>query len=299
VQSLRSLHKSRQSQIAGQAYVRWTFQAEDQKQEYEMKYAIVDGIKTEAAKGITGICANCGSMLIAKCGELRINHWAHKGERNCDPWWENETEWHRSWKGLFPTAWQEVLHFAKDGEKHIADVKTSNDWVLEFQHSYINPVERRSRTNFYGKIVWIVDGTRRKTDMKQFLSWISTGAQVSPKNPIFKASFPEECRLLKEWEDSNALVFFDFGQAAKEGDSLLWLVFPKITNGIAYVAYFSKKRFVELHTTGQFDIFAQNELNEIMKIIRDGIAQKNATNYRSALLSKTERQVRNIRRRGI
>jgi competence CoiA-like predicted nuclease len=61
-----------------------------------MKYAIVNNAKTEAIKGVKGFCPNCGSELIAKCGERKINHWADKGNRTCDPWWEPETEWHRS-----------------------------------------------------------------------------------------------------------------------------------------------------------------------------------------------------------
>ncbi len=97
-----------------------------------MKFALVNGNKVEATKGAKGQCPLCDSDLIAKCGELKINHWAHKGKRNCDPWWENETDWHRSWKGKFPIEWQEVVQFDESGEKHIADVKTDQGWVLEF-----------------------------------------------------------------------------------------------------------------------------------------------------------------------
>jgi hypothetical protein len=50
---------------------------------------------------------------------------------------ENETEWHRAWKDQFPPEWQEIVHLAGDGERHIADVKTGDGWVIEFQHSYI------------------------------------------------------------------------------------------------------------------------------------------------------------------
>jgi competence protein CoiA len=46
-----------------------------------MKFAIVYGFKTEALKGVKGICPNWASELIAKCGEFKINHWAHKGVR--------------------------------------------------------------------------------------------------------------------------------------------------------------------------------------------------------------------------
>lgn len=45
----------------------------------------------------------------------------------------------------------------ESGEKHIADVKTDSGWVLEFQHSNINPKERLSRNSFYPKLVWVVD----------------------------------------------------------------------------------------------------------------------------------------------
>ena len=69
--------------------------------------------------------------MVARCGEVRVRHWAHKGRRLCDPWWENETEWHRAWKDQFPADWQEVVCYAEDGERHIADVKTHAGWVIE------------------------------------------------------------------------------------------------------------------------------------------------------------------------
>ena len=127
-----------------------------------MKFAIVDGKKVEATPGARGLCPSCISEMIAKCSpeKKRVWHWAHKGKRSCDPWWENETEWHRAWKGYFPDDWQEVVHRAENGEKHIADVKTDQGWVLEFQHSYLKSEERYSREAFYRKLVWVVDGTR-------------------------------------------------------------------------------------------------------------------------------------------
>jgi competence protein CoiA len=77
--------------------------------------------------------------MVAKCGEVRAPHWAHRSRRECDHWWEPETEWHRAWKNAFPEEWQEIVHWAEDGEKHIADVKTGRGWVIEFQHSYFAP----------------------------------------------------------------------------------------------------------------------------------------------------------------
>lgn len=88
-----------------------------------------------------------------------IHHWAHYRTRDCDPWWENETPWHREWKNLFPIECREVSHTAEDGEIHRADIKTSTGIIIEVQHSTITDAERISREEFYQNLVWILDGT--------------------------------------------------------------------------------------------------------------------------------------------
>ena len=102
-----------------------------------MKYAMSNEGRIEATPKANGICQCCESDLIAKCGTRKIWHWAHKDTRNCDHWWENETQWHRDWKDNFPKEWQEVVHLSEDGEKHIADVKTPNGLVVAFLHFWI------------------------------------------------------------------------------------------------------------------------------------------------------------------
>ncbi|MGA9598668.1 MAG: CoiA-like domain protein [Methylocystis sp.] len=97
--------------------------------------------------------------MIAKCGPRITHHWAHFGRRNCDPWWENETAWHRDWKNLFPEHCREICHTAPDGEIHRADIKTPTGIVIEVQHSSITDAERLSRESFYKNIVWIIDGS--------------------------------------------------------------------------------------------------------------------------------------------
>src|SRR5262245_27498151 len=133
-----------------------------------MKYANVDGKRREAQPGHSAKCPDCGAAMTAKCGRYRVWHWAHQGRRNCDPWSEPETEWHRFWKNQFPEHCQEVRHIAKDGEIHRADVKTEFDVVLEFQHSPLSEVERVSREQFYGNMIWVVNGQRRKRDRAHF-----------------------------------------------------------------------------------------------------------------------------------
>lgn len=123
-----------------------------------MQYSLVDDVRCEAFVGGRGLCPTCGAATIAKCGPRILHHWAHAGRRNCDPWWENETEWHRAWKNLFPESCREVTHIAPDGEIHRADIKTPTGIIIEVQHSAMSDAERQSRESFYGNLVWVVDG---------------------------------------------------------------------------------------------------------------------------------------------
>jgi competence protein CoiA len=188
-------------------------------------------------------------------------HWAHKGRLLCDPWWENETEWHRAWKDQFPADWQEIVHHSGDGERHIADVKTGDGWVIEFQHSHIEPDERRSREAFYPKLIWVIDGTRRKRDESQFLNAFNDGLPVG----AFRRAFSDRCVLLREWGGSNAPILLDFG-----GEALWWLV-ARSTDGSMYVLPYSRARFMESHRGGapeaaqDFDKF----VNGTPKLIAD------------------------------
>lgn len=267
-----------------------------------MKFALVNGNRVEATKEAKGQCPSCGSDLIAKCGELKANHWAHKGNRNCDLWWENETEWHRSWKDKFPKEWQEVIHTDKtSGEKHIADVKTQTGWTLEFQHSLLNPEERQSRNAFYSKLVWVVDGTRRKTDIPQFEKILKESDVVVNNPPIHirRVHFPDECRLLREWHNSDALVFFDFQDMKEEKQTMLWLLFPKISNNEAYISPFPRSLFVELHNENKFDEVVSNTILPIHKELAKSIhvRRKNIEYGHSNRLSGFDRHLANKRRR--
>ena len=229
----------------------------------KLKFALVSGQRQEAKPGLSGECPRCRNPVIAKCGEVKVWHWAHKQERACDSWKENETEWHRTWKNEFPPEWQEVLHYADDGEKHFADVKTGDDWVIEFQHSPIKPEERRSRDAFYKKLIWVVDGLRQKRDKDQFLKAWGEGTPVGAQSPVRRA-FSDDCRLLQEWSGSPGPVFFDFGE-----DRMLGWLLAKRPQGPVYIAPFPRAEFIEIHRqTGtrmarDFDSFVE-DLNELV-----------------------------------
>jgi competence CoiA-like predicted nuclease len=162
-----------------------------------MKYALSNKDRIEATPKAQGICQCCGSDLIAKCGTQKIWHWAHKGKRNCDHWWENETQWHRDWKDNFPKEWQEVVHLSDDGEKHIADVKTPNGLVVEFQHSAISAEEKLSRETFYKNMIWVVDGLTFLTSLKDgYLGGGADECSNSSNTPLrYGPNFRQACEL--------------------------------------------------------------------------------------------------------
>lgn len=252
-----------------------------------MKYAIVNGEKTEAFKGGKGVCPCCSSDLIARCGDVKINHWSHKGTRNCDFWWENETEWHRQWKNQFPKEWQEIVHFDENGEKHIADVKTKNDWIIEFQHSYLKPEERNSRIAFYSKLVWVIDGLRRETDKIQFQKILKESSQAPVGNVnIRQINFPEESRLLKEWLNCGVPVFFDFYEL---NNTTLWFLLPLKISGEAFLINFSRQEFINIHKNDGFDELVYKLIPNIRNIIIDYKRKISNRTINNFLYSRTRR----------
>lgn len=135
-----------------------------------MQFALVDNERIRPSSGLTALCPACGGAMIAKCGQQRVHHWAHRGARSCDPWWEPETPWHRDWKNAFHASCQEVILHAPSGEKHIADVRTGHGLTIEFQHSHLSPDERAAREQFYKDMMWVVDGARLKRDLPRFIA---------------------------------------------------------------------------------------------------------------------------------
>lgn len=220
-----------------------------------MKFALVDGKRIEALKGAKGICPGCRTELVAKCGEFKIHHWSHKGNRNCDPWWEPETEWHRSWKNNFPAEWQEShLIDEQRGERHIADIRTSDGFVIEFQHSFINPNERITREKFYKKMVWIVDGTRLKGDYPRFLKG-RTDFRRTEHPRTFYVNFPEEC-FSSGWVNSSVPVIFDFKGTEPLDDpndlkNQLYFLLPKKDNRPTILVTLSRQDFIDTTFAGE------------------------------------------------
>jgi hypothetical protein len=237
-----------------------------------MKFALVNGEKSEATKGAKGLCRSCGAELIAKCGKVKINHWAHKGKLDCDPWRESETKWHREWKNCFDAEWQEVIH--KDeitGEIHRADVTTPHGWTIEIQHSPMDDEERKARNSFYKKIAWVIDGTRRKTDIDQLNRLLTNGVSLKTKFLTVAVNPDNKNRLLTEWHNKDSLVFFDFKQSDRNRQRIIWFALPKLKPEDAYIPAFTNYLFLQAfpaswfigtHISGVFDQFFTREIYE-------------------------------------
>lgn len=128
-----------------------------------MQYALVDGVKVEAQKGIEGVCIGCGNQMIPKCGVLKMHHWAHRISTKCDSWWETESLWHRGWKSQFPESYREISFYdEKLHEFHRADISTPEGITIEFQNSSLSITEMQSRETFYGKLIWVINGLKFK-----------------------------------------------------------------------------------------------------------------------------------------
>jgi hypothetical protein len=234
-----------------------------------MKFALVNNIRTEATKGAKGICPGCGSELIARCGEHKINHWAHKGHRTCDPWWEPETEWHRSWKNNYPDDWQEIpLPDEKTGEKHISDVCTSHNLVIEFQHSHIDPHERTAREKFYKNMVWVVDGTRLKRDYPRFLKG-RKDLHKSDKQGIYLVDYLDEL-FPANWLQSSVPVIFDFRGLETINDindnrHYLYCLFHERVGRYSILAEISRKAFLKTTIDGNWSLRVQKFIDDVIR----------------------------------
>ena len=184
-----------------------------------MRFALVDGQRHLPKKGLKGFCPVCGSPVMARCGEVRGHHWAHVKGMDCADTWNTgkETDWQLGWKNKFPEEWQErILKDTTTGEKHIADVLTDKNLVVEFQHSPIQPDERRARETFYTsegrRMVWVVDISDSQRALKKIKEHLSNLSQPPALRTWYRLSFPDEVFPV-QWTRGNSLVpvAFDCG----------------------------------------------------------------------------------------
>jgi competence CoiA-like predicted nuclease len=132
-------------------------------------------------------CPCCSTQIKAKCGSVKIWHWAHESLAECDANWEPTTQWHLDWQSKVHEDLTEIIM-----EHHIADIRLRNGKVIEIQHSNI-PVEVvQKREAFYDNMTWIFDGQdffkRLTIKEKEFNGELSHGFKFRrPRHYILEA----------------------------------------------------------------------------------------------------------------
>ncbi len=172
-----------------------------------------------------GECPQCGDELVAKCGEVVEWHWAHKS-KDCDPWSEPESEWHRTWKNCFDKQHQEVVL-----PPHRADVKINNV-VIEFQKSNISQGEIRQREKFYGDMVWVLNTVDFRGNIELRRPTPKPPAIVNHSSPLSEGYFTFRWRHpRKSWFAAERPLFFDIGIGSFERDDtgrFSWCCLPSL-----------------------------------------------------------------------
>lgn len=183
-----------------------------------MFYAVLNNEKIEPKPELRANCQLCGKEVFSKCGEINVWHWAHLGEKSCDNWFEPESVWHKDWKKMFGKELSEVI-ITKNGKKHIADIFTKDDIVIELQNSPISRSTIYERETFYGeRMLWIINGENFKNNFKvipenrfygvsQGFVHKSTGQLLKKGEKLFSWKWS-----YKSWEQSERPIFIDFGE---------------------------------------------------------------------------------------
>lgn len=178
--------------------------------------------------------------------------------------------------------WQEIVAIdEKTGEKHIADIKTNGNMVVEFQHSNISEEERISREKYYKDMIWIVDGTRRKRDFAHFVEAFKLNCiwRAGQKSSLYVLEFAH-CHLPNEWLSSSVPVLFDFkglldkNEEEYDKDPLrdpLWCLLPVRGNNINVLFEFDRSKLVEMIQGGGFDF----KYDVIIKVVNQHIQYRN------------------------
>lgn len=230
-----------------------------------MLFAIVNGIKIGAKPQSKGICPLCKQPVFSKCGEINRWHWAHSHQENCDTWHEPESFWHNHWKMTFGKENAEIV-IEKEGIRHIADIQTRENVVIELQNSPISKPVIRERENFYGeRMIWLINGREFKSYLtvkdfwedKDYLElkslprppkrWIRSRPEIlkGTNGEFFKWKKPR-----KSWEDVQRHLFIDFGE-----DSLFRVHEGMGTSQIRGT-FISKEKFINKYG-GSFEYYSQ------------------------------------------
>lgn len=132
------------------------------------------------------------------------------------------------------------MYDTKTNEKHIADICTDDDVVIEFQNSPIHADEVRSRNSFYKRIVWVVNGSNFGLAKPYFFMDFRVRRDGSY---LADFSFWSRGKIISNWSKSTASVFLDFDEGV-----LFWLKSFDDTTKRGVVKLVSKYDFLKKYS---------------------------------------------------
>jgi len=145
-------------------------------------------------------CEVCSNVLVAKKGNIKIHHYAHKYSDiiNCDDWApkfksDSDHHWHLQWQYFFKNNdfgnIECVIKKEIDNKIicHRADIITKTNYIIEIQHSNISDKDVVKREDFYGdNLLWIING---RQDMFVFLFYTENDYYIGQYHKEFIYSF--------------------------------------------------------------------------------------------------------------
>ena len=244
-----------------------------------MKFGLVNGKRVIAKPHVKGVvCPKCHTELIAKCGEIRVHHWAHKNKLQCDDWIEEDNEWRSRWLDAFPEDWQEPV-IERNGESHFADIQTPQNTIILLHQSHLTADIIQSRENFYQSPVWIINAGRYRNDVSRFLksfekAWIR-GARSSLEKTDFKviSEFNIGKVFRKEYLQARSPVFFDYTTA--EADKVhgygymldyIWCLMPYYVNSFRLLYRYRREELIKkLENRKALNLYEMKQMGAFFK----------------------------------
>lgn len=187
-----------------------------------MKYANVNGIKTHAKHVASGTIARdlwfTSYEVVAYVGLYR-QYWKYLSDKpQLPPGYEDETEWHASWKKALRDDACEVI--CGENNEHRADIRT-NRYVIEIQKSSIDGRDVLERNAFYKRLmekrlIWIVNVVKPWRDKR-----IVTTLSPDHKDGTFVIKWSYAWKWTLEISDTtDTLLYLDFNP---HGNKLIYM----------------------------------------------------------------------------
>lgn len=217
-----------------------------------MKYALLNGVYVTATPHQKdAICPLCKSKVVAKCGVIKVHHWAHKKGNPCDSWREADSEWRHRWLEHFVDCDVEAI-IENNGTRHFADIKTKNGTTVLLRRGRVKEAELRKMEDFFEGLVWIVDLSANKRAAIK----LRNAFRDRTIHKVFKNAYRTfgglGIGIPDEWSRNRYPVIFDFSGVEDVPQFIsqyMWCLMPYEENSLVYDRFllrYTKEKMLEL-----------------------------------------------------